>query len=128
MFSRASQLVRIASRFAPFAGAAALAASASGATASCESPARATVTTAHVARSIDHTILKVRVLRPLDAPMHAPSRARAAQPDARDEDIVRLCDEAKKFGFASVCVNPLHVKRAAAVSARRRAPRAGARI
>lgn len=33
--------------------------------------------------------------------------------DARREDIDRLCDEAVKFGFASVCVQPFRVAQAA---------------
>lgn len=41
---------------------------------------------------IDHTLLK---------------------PEASESDIKRLCDEAAQFGFASVCVNPSWVKRAA---------------
>src|SRR5437870_5411712 len=41
---------------------------------------------------IDHTLLK---------------------PDATDEDIKRLCDEAARFRFASVCVNPTWVRAAA---------------
>lgn len=41
---------------------------------------------------IDHTLLK---------------------PEASEADIRRLCDEAAQFGFASVCVNPAWVKRAA---------------
>ncbi len=41
---------------------------------------------------IDHTLLK---------------------PDATREEIVRICDEASKFGFASVCVNPTWVPLAA---------------
>jgi len=41
---------------------------------------------------IDHTLLK---------------------PEATESDIRKLCDEAAKFGFASVCVNPSWVKRAA---------------
>ena len=41
---------------------------------------------------IDHTLLK---------------------PDATESDIRKLCDEAAKFGFASVCVNPAWVKKAA---------------
>ncbi len=45
-----------------------------------------------VARYIDHTLLKA---------------------DATYDEIDELCDEAAKFGFASVCVNPTHVKRAA---------------
>jgi len=41
---------------------------------------------------IDHTLLK---------------------PEASESDIRKLCDEAAKFGFASVCVNPSWVKQAA---------------
>jgi len=37
---------------------------------------------------IDHTLLK---------------------PDATRDDIIKLCDEAKKYGFYSVCVNPYYV-------------------
>lgn len=47
---------------------------------------------ADLARYIDHTLLK---------------------PDATAADIDRYCAEAKKFGFAAVCVNPVWVKRAA---------------
>ena len=46
-----------------------------------------------IAKLIDHTLLK---------------------PEATYADIDKLCDEARKFGFASVCVNPMHVKRCAA--------------
>jgi deoxyribose-phosphate aldolase len=45
-----------------------------------------------LARYIDHTLLK---------------------PDATAEQIDVLCDEAKEFQFASVCINPTWVKRAA---------------
>ncbi len=45
-----------------------------------------------IARLIDHTLLK---------------------PDATYSQIDTLCDEAMKFGFASVCVNPVYVKRCA---------------
>ncbi|MEA3502090.1 MAG: deoxyribose-phosphate aldolase [Actinomycetota bacterium] len=45
-----------------------------------------------VAKFIDHTLLK---------------------PDATADEIDVLCDEAKEFGFASVCVNPTWVKRSA---------------
>jgi deoxyribose-phosphate aldolase len=45
-----------------------------------------------IAGYIDHTLLK---------------------PDATDEQIVRLCEEAAAFHFASVCVNPAFVKRCA---------------
>ncbi|MBN1483068.1 deoxyribose-phosphate aldolase [candidate division KSB1 bacterium] len=38
-----------------------------------------------IASFIDHTLLK---------------------PDARQEDILKLCEEAKQYGFASVCINP----------------------
>lgn len=42
-----------------------------------------------VAKMIDHTLLK---------------------PDATPDQIAQLCYEARKFEFASVCVNPTHVK------------------
>lgn len=42
-----------------------------------------------VARTIDHTVLK---------------------PEATEEDIIALCEEAKKYNFASVCINPSYVK------------------
>lgn len=45
-----------------------------------------------LAKYIDHTLLK---------------------PDATADDIDVLCAEAKEYGFASVCVNPAWVKRAA---------------
>jgi len=45
-----------------------------------------------LAKYIDHTLLK---------------------PDATADEIDVLCDEAEEFGFASVCVNPTWVKRAA---------------
>ena len=45
-----------------------------------------------LARYIDHTLLK---------------------PDATAEDIDLLCDEARDYRFASVCINPTWVKRAA---------------
>src|ERR1700678_454991 len=47
---------------------------------------------AGVAALIDHTLLK---------------------PDATRDDIAKLCAEAAKFGFASVCVNPWNVAQAA---------------
>ena len=43
-----------------------------------------------LAKLIDHTLLR---------------------PEATYTDIDKLCDEAKKYGFASVCVNPMHVRR-----------------
>jgi deoxyribose-phosphate aldolase len=46
-----------------------------------------------IAAAIDHTLLK---------------------PDATADDIEQICDEALVHGFASVCVNPYWVKRAAA--------------
>ena len=42
-----------------------------------------------VAKLIDHTLLK---------------------PDATQDQIAQLCYEARKYGFAAVCVNPTHVK------------------
>ena len=33
------------------------------------------------------------------------------KPEATDEQIAQLCDEARRYGFASVCVNPVHVER-----------------
>ena len=47
---------------------------------------------AELARMIDHTVLK---------------------PEATGSDIEKLCNEAKEYHFASVCVNPTHVKLAA---------------
>ena len=41
-----------------------------------------------IARLIDHTLLR---------------------PDATEEDVAQLCDEALQYQFASVCVNPTHV-------------------
>ncbi len=43
----------------------------------------------NLARKIDHTLLK---------------------PDATPDDVAELCGEAKKYTFASVCINPGHVK------------------
>jgi deoxyribose-phosphate aldolase len=51
-----------------------------------------TATARDWASLIDHTLLK---------------------PEASESDIRKLCDEAAKFGFASVCVNPGWVKKAA---------------
>jgi deoxyribose-phosphate aldolase len=50
-------------------------------------PARASL-----ARLIDHTLLK---------------------PDATPDQIAQLCYEARKYGFAAVCINPTHVALAA---------------
>ena len=44
-----------------------------------------------LARMIDHTILK---------------------PEAKGEDVKKICDEALEYKFASVCVNPTRVKEA----------------
>ena len=49
------------------------------------------MTKQEIAKIIDHTLLK----------------------PATTSQIVTLCNEAKQFGFASVCVNPCHVKTAA---------------
>ncbi|MBI3180960.1 MAG: deoxyribose-phosphate aldolase [Myxococcales bacterium] len=49
-------------------------------------------TSADIAPYIDHTLLK---------------------PDATREDVVKLCEEAKRFGFATVCINSVHVGTAA---------------
>lgn len=46
----------------------------------------------NIARYIDHTLLKV---------------------DSTEKDIIQLCDEAKQYQFATVCVNPYWVKTAA---------------
>lgn len=42
-----------------------------------------------IARLIDHTLLR---------------------PDATEDDVQKLCDEALQYQFASVCVNPTHVR------------------
>lgn len=42
-----------------------------------------------LAKYIDHTILK---------------------PDATVDEVKKICDEAKQYGFASVCINPSYVK------------------
>jgi deoxyribose-phosphate aldolase len=44
---------------------------------------------ADIAKMIDHTLLK---------------------PDATQDQIAQLCNEARKYGFAAVCVNPSYVK------------------
>ncbi|MGG6361247.1 deoxyribose-phosphate aldolase [Peribacillus frigoritolerans] len=43
---------------------------------------------------IDHTLLK---------------------PEIKEEDIIKLCEEAKEFGFASICVNPTWVAKSAEI-------------
>lgn len=47
---------------------------------------------AEISRYIDHTLLR---------------------PDATADDIDTLCDEAMRYGFAAVCINPVWVRRAA---------------
>ncbi len=47
------------------------------------------ITKKELAKYIDHTLLK---------------------PDATKKDIEELCDEAKNYNFASVCINPYYVK------------------
>lgn len=51
------------------------------------------ITGPQIARLIDHTLLK---------------------PDSTEEQIIKLCEEAKEYSFATVCVNPYWVKAAAA--------------
>lgn len=51
-----------------------------------------TLTAPEIARLIDHTLLK---------------------PEATRDEIRKLCEEALKYGFASVCVNPWNVPQAA---------------
>ena len=50
------------------------------------------VTVAEMARVIEHTLLR---------------------PEATPQQIDLLCDEALRYGFAGVCVNPIYVRRAA---------------
>ncbi len=49
------------------------------------------LTASEIARFIDHTLLK---------------------PEATRDEICKLCEEALKYGFASVCVNPWNVSQA----------------
>lgn len=49
------------------------------------------MTKEQIAKMIDHTLLK----------------------PAKESEITTLCAEAKQYGFASVCVNPCHIKLAA---------------
>ena len=37
------------------------------------------------------------------------------RPDAIESDIIKLCDEALAFKFASVCINPIHVPLAVSI-------------
>ena len=55
-------------------------------------PLGSTTMAASIAHTIDHTLLKA---------------------DASQEQIAQLCYEARKYGFAAVCVNPANVKLAA---------------
>lgn len=55
-------------------------------------PLGSTKVAANIAHMIDHTLLK---------------------PDASQDQIAQLCYEARKHGFAAVCVNPANVKLAA---------------
>lgn len=48
----------------------------------------------NVASIIDHTLLKA---------------------DVTEKDIIRCCEEGKKYGFASVCIQPCHVNLAAEI-------------
>ena len=47
---------------------------------------------------------------PFDAALAAKIDHTLLAPDAREIDVQRLCDEARRFGFASVCVNPSWVR------------------
>lgn len=59
-------------------------------------PAESLKSAADLAPYIDHTLLK---------------------PEARAEDVVRVAEEARQYGFATVCVNSAHVATAARVLA-----------
>ncbi len=48
----------------------------------------AALSAADICKAIDHTLLK---------------------PDATLEQVKQICDEAKRYGFASVCVNPTYI-------------------
>jgi len=50
------------------------------------------ITKDSAAKAIDHTILSF---------------------NAAEDDVLRICEEAKRYGFAAVCVNPVWVKTAA---------------
>lgn len=63
--------------------------------AGCEgacTPMDAMTVSKELAQYIDHTLLK---------------------PDATTAQIAQLCKEAKQYGFAAVCINPVHVRQAA---------------
>jgi len=57
-------------------------------------PAKAPIPPDQLVRLIDHTMLR---------------------PEATTADIEKLCDEARRYGFFSVCLNPTYVKRAKAL-------------
>ncbi|MDW7668602.1 MAG: deoxyribose-phosphate aldolase [Bacillota bacterium] len=48
----------------------------------------------NLSKYIDHTILK---------------------PEATNEDIKKICEEAKEYGFKAVCINPVYVKYASEI-------------
>ena len=50
------------------------------------------ISSSQIAGIIDHTLLK---------------------PDAISEEVTHLCEEALEFGFATVCINPVHVRQCA---------------
>lgn len=59
-----------------------------------------------------------RIEKGLDAPIPAPELARfidhtLLKPNATVAEITKLCEEARQYQFASVCVNPAHVALAA---------------
>jgi deoxyribose-phosphate aldolase len=54
------------------------------------------LTAQDIAPYIDHTLLK---------------------PNAKEEEIVQLCNEAREFGFAAICINPSYVPLAASLLA-----------
>lgn len=59
-----------------------------------------------------------RIEKGLDAPLPAPELARfidhtLLKPNATVAEITKLCEEARQYSFASVCVNPGHVALAA---------------
>ena len=45
----------------------------------------------NIAKLIDHTLLK---------------------PDSTEKDIIKLCKEAERYGFFSVCIHPFFIKTA----------------
>ena len=57
-----------------------------------QAPHQARSNQEHIAGMIDHTLLK---------------------PEATPDQVKKICEEAKKYHFASVCVNPVNVKQCA---------------